>query len=101
MHVRLANTPYASQISIVASRVRTRACRNRIDPPSSRTTRVPVMSRPADCPRERTSIVKGSSSIQNNRVSENRTITIASEEGDRLTLFQLSRLMTSPPAYRE
>ena len=59
------------------------------------------MSRPADCPRERTSIVKGSSSIQNSRVSESRTITIASEEGDRLTLFQLSRLMTSPPAYRE
>ena len=57
--VRIAMTPNVSQISMTPTRARTRECRNRTDPPSSRTTRSPMASFPSERPRVSVSNISG------------------------------------------
>lgn len=61
--VIVARLPNVSQISTTPSIARTSDCRKRTGPPSSRTTRSPTASLPAERPRDRVSTVVGSTTI--------------------------------------
>ena len=103
MQEHTAGIPWVSHTSITAVSVRTRMCRSRMAPPSSRTTRQPVTSRPALLPRERTSIVSGITTIQVRASTETWAMAAANDmPGYRCAWAadQVARVRTAPAAYR-
>ena len=60
------------------------------------------MSLPADSPRERTSIVKGSTRVHSSRISESSTIAIGPDRvmSAGAIASHVLRVITSPPVYR-